>query len=71
MNNFVQKIKYDSAVDALSIYVNDGEVFKTLTINDATFLDIAKDGRLLSIEILDASDHFDKTALEKHMLVAK
>jgi len=71
MNNAPQKIKYDGRADALYIYVTKAKVFKTFQINETIFIDISKEGSLIGIEILDASDHFDKTALTQQMLIAK
>lgn len=49
------KIKYDSKVDAMSIRLAEGKYDNTRKISDAILVDEDKKGRVLSIEILDAS----------------
>ncbi len=53
------KLEYDKDVDAAYIYVNypikDGEAEKTIELNDSISIDFDKNGKLIGIEILDAS----------------
>ena len=61
------KFEYDKEVDAGYIYVGDdiedGEAVKTIQLNDNIILDFDKNGKLLGIEILDASKVLNKKAL--------
>lgn len=49
------KISYDSKVDAMSIKLAKGKYDSTRKISDTILVDEDKKGRVLSIEILDAS----------------
>ena len=49
------KIDYDPEVDALYIQFQPGKVKQSRKILEGVVLDIAKDGRIFGIEILDAS----------------
>ncbi|MBS3089136.1 DUF2283 domain-containing protein [Candidatus Pacearchaeota archaeon] len=61
------KFEYDKTVDAGYIYVADdiaeGEAVKTIQLNDNIILDFDKNGKLLGIEILDASKVLNKNVL--------
>ncbi len=49
------EIRYDKSVDALYIKLKDAAFAKNKKINDSTILDLAEDGSIIGIEILDAS----------------
>jgi len=53
------KIEYDKEADAAYIYmvedIGNGEAVKTIQLNDNIILDFNSEGKLLGIEILDAS----------------
>jgi uncharacterized protein YuzE len=66
------RVTYDPSVDAVYIYLVDdilpGEVFRTYPcdpkkVNGEINLDFDSDGRLLGIEILDASRKLPQTCL--------
>lgn len=61
------KIEYDKEVDAAYIYlessINDKEVKKTIELNDNIILDLDIKGKIIGIEILDASRVLNKKAL--------
>ncbi len=63
------KIEYDKEVDAAYIYlvfpIKDKEVKKTVEINENIFLDYDKDGKLLGVEILNASKTLNKKVIEE------
>jgi len=52
------RIEYDSERDLLYIYLGDEtkKSVETLTIKEGVFADFDKDGRLIGIEVLDASE---------------
>lgn len=49
------KVKYDSEVDALNIQFEGGEYEVSEEVSEGIILDYSVDGRIMSIEILDAS----------------
>ena len=53
------KFEYDKEIDSGYIYrsypIKKGEAEKQVNINDSIILDFDKEGKLLGIEILDAS----------------
>ena len=51
------KITYDKITDAMYIYFNKTKVSKTVKITDSVLADLDKNGKILGIEILDASSH--------------
>ncbi|MFH1055604.1 MAG: DUF2283 domain-containing protein [Candidatus Altiarchaeota archaeon] len=61
------KVKYDSEVDAAYVYFNGkispGEVKQTITLNNSLIVDLDRKGKLLGLEILDASRNLTKQAL--------
>ncbi len=63
------KFEYDQDVDAAYIYLEDsiadGGVKKTIELNQNIILDFDAEGKLLGIEILDASSVLHKGALLK------
>ena len=48
-------LKYDTMADAVYLKVGTGKVAKTLEMQDRLMVDLDKDGRILGIEILEAS----------------
>ena len=61
------KFEYDKDVDAAYIYleypINEGESKKTIEINENIILDFDDKGKLLGVEILDASKVLNKKTL--------
>ena len=61
------KITYDKEVDAAYVYlvenINDGESERTIQLNDNIILDFDKNGKLLGVEILDASKILSKEVI--------
>ncbi|MEK6955519.1 MAG: DUF2283 domain-containing protein [Nanoarchaeota archaeon] len=51
---------YDKEEDILSIRINDGTYWKSIELSNGAVIDIAKDGSILGIEILNASKVFSK-----------
>jgi len=49
------KVSYDPKVDAVSIELAEGKYDKSRKISDAIIVDEDEDGRVLAIEVLDAS----------------
>lgn len=56
MKSPLQKVEYDKVADALYIYSgNKAKVHKTLKLNSRVLFDVDKKGRIVGIEVLDAS----------------
>lgn len=53
------KIKYDTKTDSLYININSGTYDQTKKITDSILVDVTKGGKILGIEILDASENID------------
>ena len=61
------KLEYDKEVDASYIYIehpiNEREVKKTIELNENIVIDFDKKGKLLGMEILNASKVMNKKVL--------
>ncbi len=61
------KIEYDKEADAAYIYlvesIGKGEAVKTIELNQNIILDFDKQGKLLGIEVLDASKTLNKESI--------
>ena len=55
------RIEYDKEIDALYIRIQEKKVSKTKVIEDGLHLDFDKKGRLIGIEILDATERYPKS----------
>jgi len=51
------KTIYDSEADALYVRFSDASVFESEEVADGVVLDFDANGRLVAIEVLDASKH--------------
>jgi uncharacterized protein YuzE len=54
------KVIYDKETDTLSIILRDGKVAESDEARAGLILDYDKSGRLLSLELLDASEQVNK-----------
>jgi uncharacterized protein YuzE len=59
MSRNIMKIKYDTKTDSLYININSGTYDQTKKITDSILVDVTKGGKILGIEILDASENID------------
>lgn len=57
------KITYDKIADAVYIYLNKTKVFKTEKVSEEILIDKSKKGKIVGIEILDASSKIPKGKL--------
>jgi uncharacterized protein YuzE len=57
------KITYDSQVDALYIQLTEVKPAKAMDIEEGVCVDVDKDGHIVGIEILDASERLGKEQL--------
>lgn len=53
------KINYDSKANALYIKLSKGKYDSTKKITDSVLVDITRNGKVIGIEILDASENID------------
>jgi uncharacterized protein YuzE len=65
MNSPLKKIEYDKTVDALYVYSAKGSAYKTYKLSPRIFLDVDKKGKLVGIEVLDASEPFSLPKISK------
>lgn len=67
------KLTYDKQADAAYVYIKDkikaGEAARTLCATESINLDFDKQGKLLGVEILDASKMLDKGILKDKSVV--
>ncbi|KKR34099.1 MAG: hypothetical protein UT63_C0006G0017 [Candidatus Gottesmanbacteria bacterium GW2011_GWC2_39_8] len=54
------EVKYDSVTDSLYISLSEGKYEKTKKITDVILVDMTNRGKVLGIEILDASENIQK-----------
>ena len=52
------KIEYDREIDAVYIYLQQKEVTKTLEITEGVNIDLDEKGKLIGIEIIDATRRY-------------
>lgn len=52
------KIEYDREVDALYVRLQEKYVHKTLEIEDGLNIDLDENGKLIGVEILDATQRY-------------
>jgi uncharacterized protein YuzE len=52
------KIEYSKDADALYVYFREDYVAKSKEIEDGIVIDFDKDGQIIGIEVLDASQRF-------------
>ena len=58
------KVIYDRETDTLSLIFNESKVAESDELRDGIIVDYNTDGKVVSVEILDASQHInDPTAL--------
>lgn len=55
MKSPLQKIEYDKSVDALYVRASKGIIYKTYKLSSRVLFDVDKKGKLIGIEVLDAS----------------
>jgi uncharacterized protein YuzE len=54
------KVIYDKETDTLSIILRNGKVAESDEVREGLILDYDKSGRLLSLELLEASEHVNQ-----------
>jgi uncharacterized protein YuzE len=62
------KVRYDKEVDAIYIYAEQGEVEYSEEVGEGIIVDVSKDGKVVGMEILDASEKFSAASLKKMLL---
>lgn len=59
------KISYDKKADAATIYFQKGRYHRSKEMGDGMIVDYTKNGKIISIEILDVSKRFQKKTLRE------
>ena len=62
------KVRYDKEVDAMYVYAEEGESEYSEEIGEGIIIDISKEGKIIGMEILDASEKFSPSSF-KSMIV--
>ncbi len=57
------KIEYDRKVDALYIRLQEKYVSRTVEIDEGVNIDLDENGRLIGLEVLDATEHYTSADL--------
>ncbi len=57
----MMKIEYDREVDALYIRVQEKHVARTQEVADGVNIDFDEEGKLIGLEILDATERYPQT----------
>ena len=65
------KVIYDKATDSLSIIFSSGKVVESDEPHPGLILDYDKSGRLVSLELLDASEHVTRPQSVEFALAAE
>jgi len=71
MGSPLQKIEYDKTVDALYVRASKGSVYKTYKLSSRVLFDVDKKGKLIGIEVLDASMPLDISRMKSKRVLAK
>lgn len=60
------QMRYDREVDALSItFQSEAKSARTVRVTESVRVDLDADGRIVALEVLDASDHVSRRALDQ------
>lgn len=54
------EVRYDEEVDAVYIGLQKGEYEVSEEVGEGVVVDVSKDGKIIGIEILDASEKFSE-----------
>jgi uncharacterized protein YuzE len=64
------KSRYDPEADALYVQLADGRIIESEEVRPGIVLDFDASGRVVGIEILDASEHVAEGADFSHLVAA-
>jgi len=64
------KIEYDKIADALYLYLNKGKVAKTVKMQNRLNVDMAKNGKILGLEVLGVSKQIPKTQITRPIKIS-
>ncbi|MEK6890985.1 MAG: DUF2283 domain-containing protein [Nanoarchaeota archaeon] len=62
------RIEIDKEADSAYIYfkeISEGEVKNTISLNESINIDLDKEGKMIGIEILEASKNLPKSGLQE------
>lgn len=64
-------MEYDPTVDALYVRARRSKIDRTIPLNDRVFFDVDKAGKIVGIEILDASEPFVTLTKKRQRVLQK
>jgi uncharacterized protein YuzE len=59
------KVRYDKEIDAMYVYAEEGTPEYSEEVGEGVIIDVSIDGKVVGIEILDASEKFSPASLKK------
>ena len=62
------KVRYDKEVDAMYVYVEEGTPEYSEEVGEGVIVDFSEDGKIVGMEILDASEKFSPASLKKMLI---
>ncbi len=64
------KIEYDKIAVAMYIYLNKGKVVKTVKMQNRLVVDVAKNGKILGLEVLGVSKQIPKAQITRPIKIS-
>ena len=58
------EVRYDKEVDAMYIYAEQGKSEYSEEIGEGIIIDVSKEGKVVGMEILDASEKFSPSSFK-------
>ena len=62
------KVRYDKEVDAMYVYAEEGQIEHSEEIGEGIIVDVSKEGKIVGMEILDASEKFSPSSFKRMVL---
>jgi len=62
------KVRYDKEVDAMYVYAEEGQSAYSEEIGEGIIIDVSKEGKIIGMEILDASEKFSPSSFKRMIL---
>jgi uncharacterized protein YuzE len=62
------KVSYDEKVDALYINIASGKADGVIEVKEGINIDVSKDGKILGIELLDASENVSLKSFSSYII---
>ena len=62
------KVRYDKEVDAMYVYAEEGQSEYSEEIGEGIIIDVSKEGKIIGMEILDASEKYSPSSFKRMIL---